>query len=160
MPAPGQRRGSLHSRCLSARNKGAQLWLVPSLQHSSFQTFCHRIFPNETSPLPVQLGSGHLELLSLSTTSFLSQHELPSTCPEFLHHVTSPTFQDTNYLPPLLSSLPSHSLVLSFSPYLLPSLSSFPNVLRAFTNGLGIVLAITVVTGSLSLWDAFSKRKD
>ena len=110
VPAPGQRPGSLHSRCLSAWNTGAQLWPVPSLQHSSFQTFCHRIFPNETSPLPVQLGSGHLELLSLSTTSFLSQHELPSTGPEFLHHVTSPTFQDTN----LPSSSPLLSL-LSFS---------------------------------------------
>ena len=44
----GQRHGSLQSGCLSARVRGTHLWLIPHLQHSSFQALCHRIFPSET----------------------------------------------------------------------------------------------------------------
>lgn len=55
-PSSGQRRGSLQSGCLSAQVRGAHWWPVPSLQHSSFQTSCHRIFPNETSPFLYSLA--------------------------------------------------------------------------------------------------------
>lgn len=66
-PSSAQRHGSLQSGCLSAQVMGAHRWPVPSLQHSSFQTSCHRIFPNETSPF----------LCSLALATLTSSHFQP-----------------------------------------------------------------------------------
>lgn len=109
-------------------------------------------FSQVKQPLPVQLSSGCLDLLSLSTTSFLSQHQLPFTSPSFFTRSLHPSSRILIFLSPLLSFL-LHSV--SFSPhFILPSpsschlilprsLLSFTNVYGAFTNELDIVLMVT-----------------
>ena len=86
-------------------------------------------FPKWNFPLPVQLGSHCLDLLSLSPTSFLSQLEFPSTYPAFLHRATSPSFQDTNPPFPSLLSFSLFRPTFSSPPYIL----YFTNVPGAFT---------------------------
>lgn len=131
MPGPGRRHGFLQPGYFLAQGRGHS---VAGSQHSSFQTSCHRIFPNETSPF----------LHSLALAALTSSHSQPlpfflSTAPlhllrEFLYRVTSATFQDTmlpscSPLPPLIRSLilsfPSCRLLSSLPLSFLPTPSFF-----------------------------------
>ena len=99
----------------------AQLRPVPGLQRSGFQTFCHRIFPDETSPF----------LCSLALTALTSSHFQPlpfflntSFLPHALRYFTvslHPPFRTLIHLFPLSS----HSLF-----FILPSPPSLYSLLH------------------------------
>lgn len=76
-------------------------------------------FPEWNIPLPVQLSSSRLDLSSLLATSFLSQYQLPLTCPvfplPFCTVLLCMSSKRLTHLSPFLFSVSSLPFSLSFS---------------------------------------------
>lgn len=100
------------SGCLSAQVRGAHGGQSPASSTAASRHSATE-FSQVKQPLPVQLSSGRLDLLSLSTTSFLSQHQLPFTGPSIFTRSLHSSSRILIYPSSLLSFL-SHPVFFFF----------------------------------------------